>query len=303
MPTYPYFGIHTFCGAPHRGIEEFASGIAVIGVPWDQGVGYRPGARFGPSAIRQVSSRYPAAGGYYDPDRDQAFLQDAAVFDLGDVDVIATRVERTFENVTAAVRRIVERGGYPLVLGGDHSITFPVVRALDRGPLGILQLDAHLDYADEVGEARYTSSTVMRRVRELPHAQRLVTVGVRGLRTSARVIAESRSHENIVLSASAFDPRQILDHLGPELAWYVTVDLDVLDPAQAPGVSSPEPGGLTVAQVAALLQTLEGKVSVVGCDVVELNPLVDPTGITAVAAANLAIRCAAVIDKSERSVD
>ncbi|MDR5696650.1 MAG: agmatinase, partial [Armatimonadota bacterium] len=292
MPsTYPYFGIHTFCGAPHRSLEEFAGGIAVIGVPWDQGVGYRPGARFGPAAIRQVSSRYPIADGYYDIECDRAFLQDAAVFDLGDVDVVATQVERTFENVTATVRGVVEGGGRPLVLGGDHSITFPVVRALDSAPLGILQLDAHLDYADEVGEARHTSSTVMRRVRELPHVQRLVTVGVRGLRTSARVLADSRGHGNVVLSASAFDPRRVLDQLDFDLAWYVTVDLDVLDPGQAPGVSSPEPGGPTVAQVTALVQALGADASVVGCDVVELNPLVDPTGITAVAAANLAVRC------------
>jgi agmatinase len=301
MPTYPYFGIHTFSGAPHRRIEEFSGGIAVIGVPWDQGVGYRPGARFGPSAIRHVSSRYPIAGGYYDVDQNRTFLQDAAIFDLGDADVVATQVERTFENVTAAVRRIVEAGGRPLVLGGDHSITFPVARALDRGPLGVLQLDAHLDYTDEVGEARCTSSTVMRRVRELPYVQRLVTAGIRGLRTSGRVLAESRGHGNVLFSASAFDPQAIIRHLDAGLDWYVTLDLDVLDPAQAPGVSSPEPGGLTVAQVAALLQTLEGKVSVVGCDVVELNPLVDPTGITALAAANLAIRCAALLARPERS--
>jgi agmatinase len=303
MPTYPYFGIHTFCGAPHRGIEEFAGGIAVIGVPWDQGVGYRPGARFGPAAIRQVSSRYPLAEGYYDIDRDQTFLDEAPVFDLGDVDVVATRVEQTFENVSAAVRRIVQRAGKPLVLGGDHSITFPVARALDRHPLGVLQVDAHLDYTDEVGEARYTSSTVMRRARELPYVQRLVTVGVRGLRTSGSVLAESRGHGNIVFSASAFDPHAIIRHLDAGLEWYLTLDLDVLDPAQAPGVSSPEPGGLTVGQVAALLQTLERKVSVVGCDVVELNPLVDPTGITALVAANLAIRCAALLARPERSSD
>jgi agmatinase len=272
-------------------------------VPWDQGVGYRPGARFGPSAIRHVSSRYSIAEGYYDIDRDQTFLEKAPVFDMGDVDVVATQVERTFENVTAAVRRIIEAGGRPLVLGGDHSITLPVARSLDPRPLGILQLDAHLDYADEVGEAWYTSSTVMRRVREIPYVQRLVTAGIRGLRTSGRVLAESRGHGNVLFSASASDPQAIIRHLDAGLDWYVTLDLDVLDPAQAPGVSSPEPGGLTVAQVAALLQTLEGKVSVVGCDVVELNPLVDPTGITALAAANLAIRCAALLARPERSPD
>ncbi len=295
MPTYPYFGIQTFCAAPHGTIEALGGGVAVLGVPWDQGVGYRPGARFGPSAIRAVSMRYPIAGGYFDPEREDAFLTDAEVLDLGDVDVVIGDVERTLDRVRLLVERIVHRGGCPLVLGGDHSTTLGVVRALSGRPLGVLQLDAHLDYGEEFGGVRITSSTVMRRVRELGHVQRLVQVGIRGLRTSPAAWEKSREDGNVLLPAHRFDVQAVLEVLDSALWWYVTVDLDVLDPPQAPGVSSPEPGGLTVAQVTGLLYALDERVRVVGCDVVELNPLVDPTGITAVAAANLAIRCASLL--------
>ena len=297
-PTYPYFGIHTFAGAPRGTADTLADGIAVLGIPWDGGVGYRPGSRFGPQTIREVSARYPFHGGYYDLEQGTSILSTASMADLGDADVVVTDVERTFSAIEETITTVIRRGIRPLVLGGDHSVSLPVVRGLSDRPLGVLQFDAHLDYGDEFGGARYTSSTVMRRVRELSQVKSLIHAGIRGLRTLATTLSETQQDGNAVVSASRLSarPDALIEQLDGNLEWYVSVDLDVLDPSQAPGVSSPEPGGLAFSHLAAALATLRRRLRVVGCDVVELNPLVDPTGISALAAVYLALICASLLE-------
>jgi agmatinase len=225
-------------------------------------------------------------------------LSGASIADLGDADVIVTDVERTFSAIEETIVSVVRRGIRPLVLGGDHSVSLPIVRGLGDRPLGILQFDAHLDYGDEFGGARYTSSTVMRRIREMGKVKSLVHAGIRGLRTSRTSLSETWQDGNVVLSASDLSAHSdvLAERLDRDLEWYISIDLDVLDPSQAPEVSSPEPGGLTCAHLVATLATLRRRLRVVGCDIVELNPLIDPTGISALAAVYLAISCASLLN-------
>lgn len=301
---FPPHGIPTFAGAPLAapGSEEGAD-VAVLGVPWDGGTGMRGGARHGPRAIREASQRFPLWSGgrpvgYWDVVEERRKLEGVRLIDCGDVETVRASQEGTNQAITETARR-ARRTGLLLALGGDHSISFPLVQAFDdcRG-LGIVQLDAHLDFADTVQGVSLNSSTGMRRIAELPFVGPMACIGLRGLRTDPAAYAAARDR------GSALVTREVLRREGTETALarlppmelvYLTLDVDVLDPTLAPGASAPELDGLRYHELRALLRAIARRSRIVGMDVVEVSPPLDPTGTTALAAAQAAIETLAEV--------
>ena len=290
-------GVATFFKAPLAEEPAACAGkIAVLGVPHDLGVGYRPGARFGPRAVRDASTRLGPlpADGIFDVERGRRVLTRTSVVDAGDVDVLRSQPGATLHAVGERVAALLGEGAFPVLIGGDHSVTGPAVRALaSRGPLGVLQIDAHLDVTDEVMGSRDTSSSPMRRASESPNVQRILQVGIRGPRTSASAYRDAEARGNLVLTREAMRAREgwdvLLDAVAGFTRCYVTLDMDAFDPAVAPGVSSPEPGGFDYPEVRRLLREAAARTEIVGFDVMETNPLVDGSGATAYLAAVAAL--------------
>lgn len=302
----PITGIASFCKAPIcLDPATVEADVAILGVPWDEGTGFRPGARFGPRGIREYSVRYAfgerglTVGGYWDVEARRRYLEKIRLADCGDVDIIYTDWQRTFANITAAVRALLARGAFPVVLGGDHSITFPVVQAYaEQGPFGLLHVDAHLDYTNEVLGIRIASGSPIKRISELPFVTRITQVGIRGIRTRQDAFEDSLRRGNLIVTARELHEQgvpAILERIPRLDRYYVTVDIDALDPGIAPGTSSPEPDGLTYRQLRDLLRGMAGKGRILGMDLVETNPFLDPIGLTQSLAASTILEFLAAI--------
>lgn len=281
--------------------------MAVLGVPYDEGTGFRPGTRFGPRALREASLRYaffgpdPGKRGYWDLEASRRRLSRLRLADCGDVDIVALDLDGNLRRIGDAVQTLLSRGALPDVLGGDHSITFPSVRGhAGRGPLSLVHIDAHLDYREEVGGVRLGHGCPIRRIAELPFIQDIVTLGIRGLRANEEDLEAAGARGNRIVTAAA--TRR--DGLAAVLAQvpraeriYVTLDVDALDPGIAPGTGTPDPGGLSYMEARDLLQGIVRKGRIVGFDLVEVNPWLDPTGVTPLTAAQLIIEfLAAILD-------
>lgn len=290
---FPWEGLVTFGRSP-RYEEVDRADVVVLGVPYDGGVGFRPGCRFGPRAIREASTRFDlATGRYIDPERGTAYLEAVAVADGGDVPVSPYQYDTLREGLLERLPAIRRDGALPVILGGDHSLTFAAVEALSQTEgLAIVQIDAHLDFNDQTGGNRYANSCPMRRASELAGVEEIFCLGLRGLRHSEE--AYRAAEEWGMQIATLRDVRTgragtLLESIPEGSRLYLTVDLDVLDPAIAPGVNSPEPDGLTYREVVDLAVTAGQRGKVVGLDLVEINPLVDPGQTTGFLAANLLV--------------
>ena len=251
--------------------------VAVVGVPWDGNSSFLTGAALAPPRIRQAlhsgETNLSAEDG-------TDLGTDPRWQDLGDLDL--RNGSDPLERIEAAVASLLGRDVRILALGGDHSITYPIMRAYATryGDLTALHLDAHPDLYDEFEGSRYSHACPFARIMEQGLVKRLVQVGVRTMNPHQREQAGRFGVE--VVEMRHFHPGLALNLTGP---LYISIDLDVLDPAFAPGVSHHEPGGLSVRQVLRLLQELP--VPVVGADIVELNPHRDLVGCTAMVAAKL----------------
>ena len=298
--TQEFGGIRTFLHAPYiDDIENVNADIVVVGVPFDEGTSARPGARYGPRDIREGSLIYAWAirNGFFYIDGEQWVLRGARWADVGDVDVEPMEPATTFGRVTEAVRAIRQRNALPVVLGGDHSISFPVIRAYELSSLTVIHFDAHLDSygAPPKREAIPTFVTDhgswVSAVAQLPGIK-IVQIGMRGVsndehglklsrRYGATVVTSEQIHRNGIQSALAAIPK--CENI------YVSLDIDVLDPASAPGTGTAEVGGLTFQQLSDILRAIPSKGRLVGVDVVEVNSYYDPTGVTAQTATRLII--------------
>jgi agmatinase len=278
-------------GCPAWRAEE-ACDFVFLGVAFDAGNLTAPGARYGPDALRQASLLYPAApaaevgrtAGWVDHDAGTRILDGARLRDAGEVWLRpGTGGEESGLRITEAVKRVVASGARPVVLGGDHSITFAAVRGLQGkgdAAVGLVHLDAHSDTGSHVPGAPHHYGNVVSRIVSEIGVRRVVHVGVRGL---------GPAHLDDLPGRSAVSPSWLRSHTGeeflqlldPDLAWYVTVDIDVLDPAFAPGTATPVAGGLTVAETKAVLRSVGQAKRVVGGDLVEINPQFDHNRITA----------------------
>jgi agmatinase len=249
--------------------------IAVLGVPFDEKSSYLRGAAAGPAAVRAVSTGKCYCGW---TELGVNLEEDTVLVDLGDVDTSGD-MDKSFALVEKGVAAVLEKGAVPIVLGGDHSITYPVLRAFARRfkPLDVLHFDAHPDLYDDLYGDRLSHACPFARIVEDGLAAGVVQVGVRAVTADHR--ARALKH-----GVRMIEMKDIQDPLHLRFAnpVYISFDMDALDPAFAPGVSHHEPGGLSTRQAVQIIQSLKGRI--VGLDIVELNPSRDPSGITAAAA-------------------
>jgi len=298
MPADPAFvGIPTFLKLPLvANAEQLAAekpDVVIVGAPFDMGVTSRPGARYGPRAIRAASN---LGRSIHHLELGVQPLRHLRAFDYGDAAIVPSSIERSHDAIRARVGEVAALGAIPMVLGGDHSITYPsasaVADAVGRGKVGIVHFDAHADTANDNWGVLLGHGTPMRRLIEsgaVP-GRSFVQVGLRGYWPPPDVIDWMRAqgmrwHLMSEIEARGFDAvldeaiEQALD--GPE-AIYLSVDVDVLDPAYAPGTGTPEPGGLTSRELLRAVRRIVGQVRLVGLDVVEVAPAYDgPGAITA----------------------
>ncbi|GIN93814.1 SpeB arginase/agmatinase/formimionoglutamate hydrolase SpeB [Siminovitchia terrae] len=292
----PFTGITSFRKYPIcTDLEELDADFAIIGVPNDMTTAWRSGARMGPRSIREQSSLY-AFGSGYDHEKDIVYNNDGwKIVDCGDVSIINGDVEQSHENTEEAIRKIISKGSIPIVLGGDHSVTNPIAFALEENKekINVVQIDAHLDWLKDASGQRFTLSNPMRRMSEMDHIDKMAQLGIRGVGSSQKEdFDDARAYGSTILS-----PKQIRK-IGIEEAlkdmpdgekYYVTIDIDGLDASIAPGAGSPSPGGFYYDEVSEILEAVAKKGEVIGFDLVEVNPLYDPTGVTSQIAARLII--------------
>ena len=286
-----------FAGFPKISVDAPLDSVdvAILGIP--MGVTYpgrEPHSAAAPAAVRQQSQRLGRFIAHHDFTFGRQLLSQrpTTVVDCGDVPVVAPPEQH--DTSTAAVKRILEAGAKPLVLGGDHSIPIPVLRAFaGEPPVTVILIDAHIDYRDEVDSVRDGLSSGMRRAMELPWVDAVIQVGVRG-GGSAQVsdVADALAAGCVPIPALDIHLRGIeavLERIPAGKRYYVSLDMDGFDPSVAPGVGSPSVGGLTYPQVFRLLQHLAETGEIVGMDIVELAPGNDVNDITSLLAARVAL--------------
>ncbi len=272
----------TFLNAPKESLKSNSlRTFSLIGVPTERGCVFRAGTALAPESIRKASIMYyyPNFDGLYDPERQKYILTDNSINDLGDVNDIP-RFSLN-ERITKMIRFIRQKGSIPITLGGDHSITYPILQAYEQ-PFDVIHLDAHSDYQryDETGVTE--CGVVMRKVRELSHVNRIIHAGIRGYLNSGQGIRDSIKDGNIVIPCDILKqqgPEVILKHLG-DIPIYITFDSDILDPSICPGTTVPEPGGIDYLLAKDILIELTQRGNLIGADFVELNPIYDPSQIS-----------------------
>jgi agmatinase len=290
--TMPFSGIATFAQVPRYDPSESpAPHAAILGIPTDEATTQHPGARYGPRAIREASTQftyYKRGRGYYDPERGRPMLPHLELRDAGDVEIVPTLIQENAKRVGEAVASLLARGVFPVCLGGDHSVTPAILAAFADRPLHLVQIDAHMDFVDRLAGATATHASPMRRARELAHVRSLTQVGIRSIVSSAADYEAASALGNRVVTTA-----QVLEQPGHDW-WadltgdaYLTLDIDVFDPAAAPGTGFAEPGGLQFRDVARLLRTLTARLRLRGLDVVEVTPYLDPSHRTALLAARM----------------
>lgn len=297
--TPRFSGVRTFMRLPNVQDLESAD-AAIVGAPFDTATTFRAGARFGPEGIRSASHMLRP----YNPSLDISIFEHLSAIDYGDVPVVPGYIEEAYKRIEAGLREIHEAGVVPIVLGGDHSIALPELRAAAavHGPLSLVQFDAHPDTWDEYFGKRYTHGTPFRRAVEegLLKTESSIQVGMRGslfdagdwddARELGFEMVETDEVRRIGLPETV---SRIRERIGDEKV-YVSFDVDFCDPAYAPGTGTPEVGGFTSREAQEFLRGLSGA-NVVGGDVVEVYPAYDPAEITAFLASNAAFEILSLV--------
>lgn len=293
----------TFMRLPHQ-VDLAGVDVAMLGVPFDSGTSYRSGARLGPREIRAQSSLI----------RPYSYFQRVSPFemltivDAGDVDAPPVGIEQAYAAIEAGVTRVLDAGATPLIVGGDHSISLPCLRAVagKHGPLALVQFDAHIDtWGDYFGGKYFHGSPFRRAIEEgLVAPAAYVQAGIRGpMYGDAEDFEYQRAHGVTTIDIGMIKRDGVertmerVRAIVGDRAVYVTFDIDSVDPAFAPGTGTPEVGGLTSYEAQELVRALAGS-NLVGCDVVEVAPMFDGPGqITALLAANIMFELLCVIAK------
>lgn len=290
----------SFLGMPVcRDLSSLAADVAILGIPYGTPYGMHGvenDSAGAPAALRDQSARFGAEAGHHDFDLGGPLLdgQDVRIVDCGDVPGDPLDIPGNAARAQAAVRAILARAAVPIVLGGDDSVPIPVFRAFEgRGPLTLVQIDAHIDWRHEVGGVTEGYSSPMRRASEMPWIARIVQVGARGVGSARPAdVRDALEYGATIITAREVHRHGIDAVLGriPDGGDVViTIDCDGLDPSVVPGVNAPSPGGLTYFQVQDLLHGLARKGRVAGCDIVELAPSRDIDGLSALTAARLLV--------------
>lgn len=294
-----FAGPATFARLPRRDEVE-RSDITIVGVPFDAGVTYRPGARFGPIAVRTASRLLRS----YHPGLDVEPFRTAQVVDAGDIAVTPFDIHEAVAQIEAGARSILADARHLVAIGGDHTIALPLLRAIHAGsgPIAVVHFDAHLDTWDTYFGADITHGTPFRRASEegLLVPDRSMHIGTRGpLFTPQDLVDDARLGFGIVTSMDLETERigGVVRRIHERVAdspVYVSIDIDVLDPAAAPGTGTPEAGGLTSRELLGILRGM-ADLPIVAADVVEVAPAYDHAEITATAAAHVVYELVSIL--------
>src|SRR6266704_1302284 len=266
--NFPFVGIPSFLRATVcEDLARLDADIAILGAPTDEGSPFMPGSRFGARSVREHSLRFVTDGrGYYDPQTRRQFLE----------------------------REMIERGAIPVALGGDHAITFPVVRAFEREqPFHVIHFDAHIDYMPFIHGLEYTNQHAFRHIRLMPNVRSINQIGIRSIRNTRVMHEDSLRDGNRVVTMEEFRDRpveSVLEGVPEGARCYISIDIDVLDISLTPGCVSAEPNGMSYAELRDAVAAIAERTEVIGLDLVEVNPLLDvPTGLTSYLAAHVLV--------------
>ncbi|MHA1108287.1 MAG: agmatinase [Alphaproteobacteria bacterium] len=292
----PFVGHSTFAKAPPVvDWDAIDADVAVMGAPFDFGTQYRAGARFGPRGIREASTLFSFGhGGAYDFEDDLVYLpkDEVSIVDIGDADIIHTDTVKSHANIEYGVRKMLAAGAFPVVLGGDHSVHDPIIKAFDaEPPVHIIHIDAHLDFVDERHGVRHGHGNPLRRASEMSHVTGMTQMGIRNVSSSNRSDYDyARAAGSDILSVR--DVRRlgtegVLARIPRDVRYYCTIDIDGFDPSIAPGTGTPSHGGFLYYEVLEIMQGLSKQGEFVGIDLVEVAPDYDHSGITTMLSAQL----------------
>jgi len=288
---YPRFaGVPTFMRLPHIADAKRLD-VALVGIPFDGGVSYRPGPRFGPRHVRDQSALIRP----YNPVLNVSPFSQLRVADYGDIATNPLSIEDTFQRITSELNTILGAAAVPLCVGGDHSILLPILRSIHatHGPVALIQLDAHSDTWDEYWGVKYSHGTPVRRAIEegLLDEPCILQIGLHGQWYDDQDLKFAERHRVQVITVEEFHEHGLAVVREKLKAFqgrktYLSLDIDVVDPAFAPGTGTPQVGGLSSAQILSLVRALAG-IHFVGADLVEVSPPFDSSDITSLLAANL----------------
>lgn len=292
----PFVGICTFGKYPYvADWDTIEADVAVMGAPFDAGTQWRSGARMGPRAIREASTLFSFGhAGAYDFEDDVTYLDPdhVRIVDIGDADIVHTDTVRSHANIEFGIRKILAAGALPVVIGGDHSVNIPCIAAYDdQPPVHLVQIDAHLDFVDERHGVRNGHGNPMRRALEKPYVTGLSQIGIRNVSSTARedyAIARAMGSDvQSVRHVRHMGTRAMLARIPEGARYYLSIDIDAFDPSIAPGTGTPSHGGFQYYEVLELIDGLARRGHIAGIDLVEVAPDYDPTGSTAILAAQL----------------
>lgn len=308
----PFVGISTFAKAPYEpDWNAIDADVAVLGAPFDFGTQWRAGARFGPRAVREASTLFSFGhAGAYDHEDDATYLDGVRIQDIGDADIVHTLTDKSHANIEAGVRAILEAGALPLVIGGDHSVNIPCVRAFDqdcadKGPIHIVQIDAHLDFVNERHGVTQGHGNPMRRAIEKDHVCGMTQLGIRNVSSTAKEGYDyARAQGSDILSVRQvrkLGTQGVLERIPAGRRYYLTIDIDAFCPSIAAGTGTPSHGGFLYYDVLEILQGLAQRGDIVGIDLVEVAPAYDPSESTQILAAQLLLNLLGFIFHARRS--
>jgi agmatinase len=269
-------------------LHHIDADIAILGAPFDIGIQGKTGTRLGPRGIRIASTRFRyKSGGSYDPERDTVFLDTDRwkIVDCGDVDYVPGDLDTSLDNLTAAIEVIRSQGVMPVVLGGDHSITYPILRGFeDCGGVYIIHFDAHLDWTKEIGGQTLSNGSPMRNCAALEHVESILTLGVRGIGSSGpQDFADAKAQGTKFYSPKEIRRigiEQILTALPQGAQVYITIDIDAMDATMVPGTGSPMFGGFDYDEMVEMFEAIAKRHPVIGIDLAEVSPPYDVPGDT-----------------------
>lgn len=307
MIRMPFEGIGSFFGAVLLDSDEKAQDFQIVfmGVPYDMGTTNRPGARFGPRAIRDASqlyTYYASSGiatvnpeksyeGLWDINNKKNILLGAKICDAGDVFIIPAAVEKSFHNITDAASLLLSKKVFPVFIGGDHSITYPILQAYSHYKnIHIIHFDTHIDTWKNVGGAELGHGSSLYHAQELKNVKTITHIGLHGFLNDEDRYSDALTKGHTIITADDIhcgrkvDFDKILPHKDN---YYLTIDIDVCDPAYAPGTGTPEFGGLTAIQLFNMLPKVCKNRKFIGMDLVEVCPPYDHGQITAILASQI----------------
>jgi len=306
--TPRFSGVRTFMRLPNTQDLENAD-VAIVGAPFDTGASFRAGARFGPEGIRSASHLLRP----YNPSQDVSVFEYLSVIDYGDVAVVPGFIEESYERIAVGLEEVHRAGVAPIVLGGDHSVALPELRAAAavHGPLALVQFDSHADTWDAYFGQRYNHGTVFRRAVEegLLVPEHSIQVGMRGSLYDQGDLESSRELGFDLLTTDAvrkLGTEETVDRIRERIGGakaYISFDVDFVDPAFTPGTGTPEVGGFTSLEALGFVRGLSG-IDIAGCDIVEVYPQYDGPGqVTALLAATVAFEFLSLLARLKKTAE